>query len=1734
MAKKRKIISFFKRVTAFLTAVFFLHSQFLYAQVPPGEIAAITQPVPEQKAEENRPSQISEVLPPSSDLTVDFLQDSLSLEAVTETSKKNEILEIKSTAPETVLKPEPSSFEKALDFINQAKGFAAAAVDKITAANLTELARQVWEYGIAIVKGVIMLFTSHDQHRIEVTAGFKKVLDEESDFLLHKQSAGELDPSATDYLGAAERGKDEYIAALNSEEASVVRFNGAGNLEEMTAADTENKINFLRDASYTALGEINSLIAKENTEDRDLLELYRSDPPAEIGPDPSNPDVTPLSNTSENAGPVLSGDARRTTPENGPDYSNVVIDTQSPSSASAVFNLYNTFSWGWAELNYENANVSGAETFNFNSVFPQGMVLGLSSPDMDAVILELLDANGQNSRVILKNITASAQKWKVLGNQFSGIDLTKISKIKIGLEGVRAVGKTLNIEWGNLNYVPKVSSDPSNPSLTALPFLSTGDRPAINARASTLTPGGGTDYSNAETAISSASQGTATVRLYNTFSTGEVFVNYDNVETSAVESINLNSIFSSGIVLEVSSAEIPELYLQIKDADGKTDRVLLTGLAAEGKRFKVPVSLFESVDRTKIVEISFGAEGRYVEKTFQYKWGNFFYSPEISDDPSNPSVTELPLNSLGLKPAFTASASSVTPGGGIDYSNASVNLKSEASGKVAFNLYNTFSKGRAGFNYDNPATAGVTESVDLEDVFPEGIVFGLSNSGTGLSEIFFEVIDADGKRLTVKLKDITDASKKYKISIDHFQGLDLGHIVSFGFYFEGRNTGKNFSVDWGNFAYASEVSGTAYNEAALTALSGQPAVTAENRSTPPAGLEVQVNSSSEFDFVYDLRDSALAEGAAVVSNGSFNQQGVFQGTALSLPSSLVLAARGSEGSHVRVEVTDTSRRTAVFILNLLPIYQNFALNLTGDFVPPGFDRANIASISFAQDVKTGIGLLHDLVKIKLPGLDYDEPQFSEEAQAVKAMLISKGLTYFTQQHGIDPVTHFPYDSIEANGLPVASEDPSKDTRFTQPTLIGFYLQILGEVVSGKIDNGMTRDQALTEINAVLTSLLDIQEDYGWKGLIPWMKLAPQITPRTKDIALGDNANLAQSLAVLSGFLQSASLTPAQAAVADTLKNKVELFLDNQEEGYLSFVEEVSGGFYQVFTRDTLNSQTGHFPAFYIDRVANEFRGAVTFLAVRYPSLPSTVIDALSLRYNTYTDSQGNSIENLAYFDGGAFQAFWPLLRNNETDFIGFRKALHNAFVTYADYSARNAIPGFISASQRPDASVHGYYEGRTGIRDIAEGGFASAADEFIGDVGSIYALASAYDLNPEAVLEWLASIREQIPALEGGQGLFDSARSASEISKRFLGIDIASTILGLSNSGPDAFEVYMRNKNLELSYNLLYDDISRSIAIEEQTDVEARGPVELQDKSFAVFSHISFEGRINSYNGPVATAAGVQFNHGALPGGYGGYYWVFDQNYDARANQLVITYSAVNTPQSIKIELKDENGNLLMAPFTPTLVNSPTDKKIVIQLPNNGDVSAVRQVVLLNDQNATGDSSANFIIHSMDFQHKPSFQSILPDASLTSSDVSTVSGASAPLLFSSNGQGTLDRPSTREVRVNYDFPSGGFAGFTLNFDPSNNGSSFNLQTAGQLVFGLNSTNAQKIKIEFEDNTGNRAFYYATDVDVARGYYKFLASALQGSINASKIKKIHFTVASESFSSEPSSGNFVVELLGIPV
>jgi len=927
-----------------------------------------------------------------------------------------------------------------------------------------------------------------------------------------------------------------------------------------------------------------------------------------------------------------------------------------------------------------------------------------------------------------------------------------------------------------------------------------------------------------------------------------------------------------------------------------------------------------------------------------------------------------------------------------------------------------------------------------------------------------------------------------------------------------------------SYHFVTVISGTAYDENTLSVLNGTPDLIAGSGNTlvgePIALMTMTQGSSSEFQYEYDLGPSNTSFTFVSITNGAFVNN-VFQGEYLSFPNGkIVIAAKGASGQKVKIEVRDAKQLTATFILELQPYLQNYTLVLSGANVPAGFETQRVADITIVQDTNIGSSLPFDVVTFETRGLAYAPVPLNPDLAAIRNDLVQSGLDYFRMGAGIDPVTHFPYDNMGEN-----ADNPDK---FTQPTLIGFYLQILGDVVSGALDNGMTQNQALAEISLVLENLLNVQRDYGWNGLIPWLDLDPLNASEPK-VALGDNANLSQSIAVMIGALEQAGLSAAQL---NPIQGQANTFLANQKSGYAAFVDPIFGIF-----RGDVNTATGVFSA-YIDRLSNEFRGAVAFLAVYFSDvIPRSVWDNLKIVVNdSYVDRNGETIRNLAPWDGGAFQIFWPMLRNDELGFSGFRRALYNQLVAQLDYAYQNRIPGILSASLIPE---HGY-SGAIGIPVISEANMVLGAVDIVGDVGSTYALAAAMGVDPYAVLGWLDAI-DNLGRVNGGYGFFDSARSNSEISYLYLGIDVAATILGLAGNGASDFTSYLRNRGLEAAYNELYDSMSRRLGITKANSGFPNAP-EFPDRSLAVFSNIASEGAINYTTPPTTELYGVQFSYSHLQQ-YRGHFWKLKQGYDASANQLRINYSAENSPGYIRIELKNAAGEIVYK-TTVSLQEGAKFSSLVIDLPASDLLKNVTEVDLIidpDDPNGGADADGDFIIHAIQFQHfrsagkSPGGRSgavtaapLLPDPNLTSLNAT---------VLPSNG-GTTPVVSVPEVlpnvyRLEFDVTTPASSTVQIDFDPLNNGSYADFSRLTGIVFGLSSNEANSVKFEIKDSFGNKADARVSNVDVSRSYYEFLRStAEEQGVDMTQVDTISFTVDSESVPTGDGTGSLELEIGGL--
>lgn len=703
-------------------------------------------------------------------------------------------------------------------------------------------------------------------------------------------------------------------------------------------------------------------------------------------------------------------------------------------------------------------------------------------------------------------------------------------------------------------------------------------------------------------------------------------------------------------------------------------------------------------------------------------------------------------------------------------------------------------------------------------------------------------------------------------------------------------------------------------------------------------------SSSEFEFETDLSGSPTSFTTVSVTQGYFDSKGIFQGQGMVLDEKLVIAARGSDAGKVKIEVIDTHGRKAVFVLNLKPIYQKYEIPLTAGFIPDGFDRNSIAMINFVEDRALLGTRTRDLIKIRLNGLRYEVPIRDAALDAVKQTLVEKSLNYFESSAAIDPVTGFPYDRINPDGT------LDTDHKVTQPTLIGFYLQTLAETAIGNLNwDSVSPTQALQAIEKVMSQLLDLQSRYGWKGgLIPWFDLDPQLTP-FESVGIGDNANLSQSLAVMVGALESKTFSGIDQTRAELVIQNAETFLSRQKAGYEAAVDPFFGVFAASVRRD--NGVFDHF----LDRFTTEFRGAIAFLKVRFPSIPASVWDNLKSSEANYTASSGQVIENLQSYEGSAFQYFWPLLKNNELDFADFRNALYNQFVTQTDFASRERIPGFLSASE----TVNKGYAGLIGIPELAEN-----ANPILADLGSTYAMASAYRIAPDATLRWLKAIMDQIPGIVGTYGLKDAARSDSEIADAYLGIDVASTLLGLAGNGAEYFAAYLRKRGLELDYNMLYDR-KNQLDIAKTSVPISEAPV-FYNETYSVFDQFKDGGSVNDFPFQPTSVTGVRFVFGALEKD-GGLYWNLPAGYNARAKQFVISYSVTDSPTAIKIVLKNSADQEIFTMTRP--VNAAAGiHKLAIAIPDLPALADVQKVFVMVDQSQTLDLKGDMVIHGIYFR----------------------------------------------------------------------------------------------------------------------------------------------------------------------
>lgn len=648
---------------------------------------------------------------------------------------------------------------------------------------------------------------------------------------------------------------------------------------------------------------------------------------------------------------------------------------------------------------------------------------------------------------------------------------------------------------------------------------------------------------------------------------------------------------------------------------------------------------------------------------------------------------------------------------------------------------------------------------------------------------------------------------------------------------------------------------------------------------------------------------------------------------------------------IPVNVTDTNAVNPV---------EYVTVNLT-----PGSNAVPVTVADKAGNQRT--------ITVNLEYVPADEGLTAQE-KAWRQQWIQENAKYFLAGQGVHAATGFPVDLIGPN------KPGGMD--WTQPTSIGFYLDFLVNVITKRITlTNLSQGAAIAAAEKTLTSLLDVQNRFGWNGFIPWLRLDGTLRPDRSEVALIDNANLSHHLAVFISALEKSNLDKTEAA---SLSQKAKTFLDNQAPAYAAFTDASSGVF-----RASYNTATGQFDG-YADRFGNEVRATIPFL-IEYFNLPDSLWNNLMRSVTSYPTQEGRTVETFSAYDGGAFQYFWPLLVSPEESLGGIEGALKNAFLIFNDWMERAGVAGFPSAASLPE----GGYDPYLGIDFLKETALAVR-----GNYASVYALASAYRLDPSLVLQALKSIETALPGLKGSLGFYDSARQDGAVSRNYYAIDQGSFLLGLLGKGADDFKSFMEKRGLWSGYVSHYDALNLSVT--KVTDTLPEPPLTQSEIQTRTPDTVNFYDGRYDYDGIQSGLTASEITDGiyryhklAASGWVGGFVNpVFNRN--AYDYVILEARSVAGGTNTVRFELKNGGAYLLDRSLSFTGTDWHT-----FQFFFPKDTAAINFIAF---SNASGD----FEVRNLRFSDTPLFAGDFPPAVQLVSP-SVTNDADYALVYTLNG-----------------------------------------------------------------------------------------------------------------------------------
>jgi hypothetical protein len=289
--------------------------------------------------------------------------------------------------------------------------------------------------------------------------------------------------------------------------------------------------------------------------------------------------------------------------------------------------------------------------------------------------------------------------------------------------------------------------------------------------------------------------------------------------------------------------------------------------------------------------------------------------------------------------------------------------------------------------------------------------------------------------------------------------------------------------------------------------------------------------------------------------------------------------------------------------------------------------------------------------------------------------------------------------------------------------------------------------------------------------------------RVVQIIFGDNANLTASAAKTIGALRHSTLRDEPLAAA--LRDQLEQFIANQEEGYRHLYDAESGTFAFGWnaTHDRFTGwedSNGNWIVGRMNYFVNEFRGPLCFVVMRY-DFPADAVKNCGFKIKPYRMADGRDLYTLATWEGSAFQSLGLSLFMQELDAPGWRENLENSMAIHLDFSTRHKLPGFLSEAYSGNGTE---YTGSIGIPEVA----VTDAPR-ITDAPSLYTLGAACEVSPDAVEAFLSKQWKTVRRLFTDHGPWEGYNTTQ---KQVIGFQTTAHTLALILGGIGSAEENMQ------------------------------------------------------------------------------------------------------------------------------------------------------------------------------------------------------------------------------------------------------------------------------------------------------------------------------------------------------